>query len=410
MIFTTNDPTYTIADLGFDKNLVRSTSEAVADFITPEMVNAITSGIAAKTILAGQIISTLEQQVGSIFSGKTLFDNTQEGYRLGIDTDGVTKFYIGSTTNYLNWDGTTLTITGALTATSGTIGGFTIGSDSIRDAANSMGIASTVTGGDDVRFWSGATFANRATAPFRVTEAGAITMSNATITGGTLTIGSNAVIDSSGNATFISMSSLNMKAYTNFETTGRFISTLIGSGTNTFGNQGVTVSPGITGTSSARLLWWITNYVFHNNPSFTCSILALGGFSTGDGRAFIGLGSPTISGSALTMISVSIAGFRFQKASGVTTLNAINNNGDASNTTETSLITIANGDSLELFLKFSASNIKYYYRLNGGTLTLGATHTTRIPTASETYISFMSTNSATTDDFKLQIQCAAYEH
>lgn len=63
-------------------------------------------------------------------------------------------------------------ISGDITATTGTIGGFSVGSDYIRDAANTFGMASTVTGGDDVRFWAGATFANRATAPLRFTEGG----------------------------------------------------------------------------------------------------------------------------------------------------------------------------------------------------------------------------------------------
>lgn len=66
------------------------------------------------------------------------------------------------------------TISGAITATSGAIGGFNIGSDYIRDVANSFGLASTVTGSDDIRFWAGATFANRATAPFRVYESGIV--------------------------------------------------------------------------------------------------------------------------------------------------------------------------------------------------------------------------------------------
>ncbi len=76
---------------------------------------------------------------------------------------------------------TSATISGSVTATSGTIGGFSIGADYIRDAANSFGMASTVTGGDDVRFWAGDTFANRATAPFHVTEAGAVTATSITL-------------------------------------------------------------------------------------------------------------------------------------------------------------------------------------------------------------------------------------
>ncbi len=64
-----------------------------------------------------------------------------------------------------------------------TIGDFRLGADYMRDAANSFGLSSTVSAGDDVRFWAGATFTNRATAPFRLTEAGALFASNATIAG-----------------------------------------------------------------------------------------------------------------------------------------------------------------------------------------------------------------------------------
>lgn len=88
------------------------------------------------------------------------------------------------------------TISGTLTATAGAIGGFSIGSDYVRDSANSFGLASTVTGGDDVRFWAGATFANRATAPFRVTEAGVLTSASGTIGG--FTIGSTTLSASGG--------------------------------------------------------------------------------------------------------------------------------------------------------------------------------------------------------------------
>lgn len=82
------------------------------------------------------------------------------------------------------------------------IGGFQIGADYIRDVANSFGLASTVTGGDDVRFWAGATFANRATAPARITEAGVATFSSGTVGGwtmGTTTLtGGNALLSNTG--------------------------------------------------------------------------------------------------------------------------------------------------------------------------------------------------------------------
>ena len=72
---------------------------------------------------------------------------------------------------------------GEITATTGAIGGFNIGADYLRDVANSFGLASTVTGGNDVRFWAGDSFANRATADLRIYEDGSIVGTNATFTG-----------------------------------------------------------------------------------------------------------------------------------------------------------------------------------------------------------------------------------
>lgn len=78
----------------------------------------------------------------------------------------------------------TMDLTGkSATFDTGTIGGFTMGADYLRDTGNSFGLASTVTGGDDVRFWAGSTFANRATAPFNVTEAGVITATSGIVGG-----------------------------------------------------------------------------------------------------------------------------------------------------------------------------------------------------------------------------------
>lgn len=96
---------------------------------------------------------------------------------------------------------TSATITGSITATSGSIGGFDIGSTYIRDAADSFGLASYVSGSDDVRFWAGDTYANRSTAPFYVTESGVIYAESGTIGGWTLSsttlvsTGSNLTLD-----------------------------------------------------------------------------------------------------------------------------------------------------------------------------------------------------------------------
>lgn len=79
---------------------------------------------------------------------------------------------------------------GTLVATVGSIGGWTINSTYL---AKDTGVNSTSAGlsPTDYPFYAGATYANRATAPFRVTPAGVLVASNATITGTiTATVGS----------------------------------------------------------------------------------------------------------------------------------------------------------------------------------------------------------------------------
>jgi len=142
----------------------------------------------AGTIRSQTITLAVTADEGDVYiaAGKTDFTNVESGFILGIDdsdSDKV-KFSIGNDTSYMDWNITaanTLTIVGNISATTGTIGGFTIGADYIRDAANSMGLSSTVTGGDDVRFWAGDTFANRASAPFNVTESGALRATGAIV-------------------------------------------------------------------------------------------------------------------------------------------------------------------------------------------------------------------------------------
>lgn len=61
-------------------------------------------------------------------------------------------------------------VTGKITASSGAIGGWLIGSTYLMDAAGTVGMSSLVTGGDDIRFWAGDVTAG--SAPYYVTEAG----------------------------------------------------------------------------------------------------------------------------------------------------------------------------------------------------------------------------------------------
>jgi predicted phage tail protein len=143
------------------------------------------------------------------------------GWKTYMDNAG--QFYLCGASGGLAWNGTSLTICGDVCALSGTfngtvcassgvfsgtvcscagnIGGWTLanGCLSATNAALYSGAANTAriqlgTGacagginsanaGTDILFWGGNTHANRATAPFRVTAAGALTATNATICG-----------------------------------------------------------------------------------------------------------------------------------------------------------------------------------------------------------------------------------
>lgn len=78
---------------------------------------------------------------------------------------------------------TNATITGSVTASSGSIAGWALTATrlSAGSAATTVGLDTTSTGGDDIRIFAGN--ATPSSAPFRVTEGGALTASSATITG-----------------------------------------------------------------------------------------------------------------------------------------------------------------------------------------------------------------------------------
>lgn len=237
----------------------------------------------------------------------------------------------------------------------------------------------------------------------------AITADLGSITAGSININNKSFIESTGEATFIGVSTLNMKSYTDFENSGRFV--LTGADTPpTFGNNGMVVAPGVSSTKWSRALWYITNFVFANNPTFTCSVTCLGGFGTGDGTGFIGLGNMTMTGSGVTESGRNICGFEFKKTAGVTTLIAVQCDGSGSIDFSGTLATLVNGDSIDLLIKVTATGINYYTRKNAGSTSAPTTLSLHIPTGSETNICFESTNKGTTDDFQIQVQCAAYEH
>ena len=152
------------------------------------------STLLAVTIFAERIIASSEMIARTFIGGK--FQSTNWGSSAGSlwDADAGTIKLGGSSAPKFQvaTDGaltaTSATISGAITASSGTIGGFTIGASSL--TAGSSGTAVGLAPGS-YPFYAGSSTAS--SAPFRVSNSGAVTCSNITITGGSVsgsTVGS----------------------------------------------------------------------------------------------------------------------------------------------------------------------------------------------------------------------------
>lgn len=108
-----------------------STNASPVTNSTPERNEQVNEVIATRGRIGGWTITDQElnngtlriRSEGYLASGKTLFDNTETGWILGVASDGVSKFYIGDTNNYMNWTGTALNIVGA------TVSGLAAGSE-----------------------------------------------------------------------------------------------------------------------------------------------------------------------------------------------------------------------------------------------------------------------------------------
>ena len=143
----------------------------------------------AGAVNAGTV--TWNATTGAITGGSGVI--LYRGGILGVAA-GVTTFFIDPATG-------NVTLSGQVTANSGAIAAFTVASTTLSatnlvltsGAANAANIAvgtganlagmNSANSGTDIAFWAGATFANRAAAPFRVNAQGDVTMTSATITG-----------------------------------------------------------------------------------------------------------------------------------------------------------------------------------------------------------------------------------
>jgi hypothetical protein len=135
-----------------------------------------------QTLIVGGYINTNVLQVSSTMIVGSLDWSTQIGGT-------------GKPSNYA--DVTSTIIQGGLTTTGSLV--------VAQGGSYVAGVTGNTSGDTATRIWAGATFANRDSAPFRVTQAGAVTCSNITITGGS--IGSSATINGTTASTVVSQAS-----------------------------------------------------------------------------------------------------------------------------------------------------------------------------------------------------------
>lgn len=137
---------------------------------------------AVNGIFAGTITSE-SGTIGGFSIGSSTLTAGSGSSSVGVSTGASTSsiaFYAGNAT--ATSAPFRVSTAGALTSTSGTIGGFTIGSSTLTAGGTSDGVGiSTGSGTSNISFWAGHT--TPTSAEFRVTNAGALTATNATITG-----------------------------------------------------------------------------------------------------------------------------------------------------------------------------------------------------------------------------------
>lgn len=169
---------YTELDSAPYNGLLQRENDLTYQFATQTPIGGSRQGGPAKVTGSGQDDGTTQTTGGSVATVSLKSDgNATDVWILNFIRSVSWKpktvgFYINGRTGYAEF--ANVYVSGTIVVSAGSIGGFDIGSNYIRDHLNTMGMSSDVTGGDDVRFWAGDTFDNRATAPFRVYESGNI--------------------------------------------------------------------------------------------------------------------------------------------------------------------------------------------------------------------------------------------
>ena len=135
----------------------------------------------------GSLIATSANISGNITSGSTITGAVISGGSINI---GNGNFTVDSNGHLI---ARSAEISAEMSADTGYVAGFKISNNTL--TSNNVGISSA-TQADSITFWAGSNAAY--SAPFRVTNSGKVYASNVDISGGSLTIGDNFTVDTSG--------------------------------------------------------------------------------------------------------------------------------------------------------------------------------------------------------------------
>lgn len=196
----------------------------------------------------------------------------------------------------------------------------------------------------------------------------------------------------------------------NYGDAGRYNSTVVGSGANTFGPFGLVTTTGASATSSANTTFSLggganSDAKLGSPRIYFHLFLSVKGT---DATSYFGLGGLTVAGAGITFTGHH-AGFKVVwAASGAATLFATQGDG-STEAASSALATIVVGDELDLSLQFNAlASVDYYWRKNGGAQSVATNIATNMPTSalSPAQASVSNVSVASTSTFA--VQGAAY--
>lgn len=180
----------------------------------------------------------------------------------------------------------------------------------------------------------------------------------------------------------------------NYEASGRYNAGTAGSGSATFGTNGLVVSTGGTGTSYERISWGggSSDGLKPYSHQSTVGMLLRVSAAPSTGSSYFGANFQTAAGTGHTYNSRDGYGFKIIYSGGAATLSATNSNGTTETATDISSgITVTSEHWYFAYYDNAGTQIKFY--VDG---TLKATHTTNLPSTSAT-VSYAGTVSISND-------------